>query len=139
MAETEKKYVIVVNKTLPNGLLVNAAAVLATNIGRIAGEDLIGHSVEDASGEEHEGITRVPIAILASNSDGIAGLKKKAASENGLYLVGFTSTAQKATRYEDYEQRMAMLESDELEYVGLGIYGDADAVKKLTGSMPLLR
>ncbi len=135
---TEQKYVIVVDRNLPTGLLANTAAVLATSIGRVA-EGVVGHSVEDASGNVHEGITQLPIAILASDGPGIAELHDRAVPQDGVFMVGFTSTAQRAKRYDEYEQRLAMLESDELEYVGLGIFGDAGEVKRLTGNLPLLR
>ncbi|WP_187170493.1 DUF2000 domain-containing protein [Salidesulfovibrio onnuriiensis] len=138
MAGKDTKYVIVVDRNLPAGLLANTAAVLATSIGRAA-RGVVGQSVEDASGNVHEGITQLPIAILASDGPGIAELRKRAAPQDGVYLVGFTSTAQRARRYDEYEQRMAMLATDELEYVGLGIYGDAGVIRRLTGSMPLLR
>lgn len=136
--KTDRKYVIVVDKSLPAGLIANTAAVLATSIGQKA-EGIVGHSVEDATGAVHEGITTLPIAILASTGPTIAELRQKAETEDDLYLVDFTSTAQSARRYDEYEQRMSMLEPEELKYVGLGIFGDAGTVKKLTGSMPLLR
>lgn len=134
----DRKYVIVVDRHLPAGLRVNTAAVLATSIGK-ATDGVLGHDVEDASGRIHRGITQLPIAILASDAEGIAELHRKAASDEDLLVVGFTATAQKAKRYEEYEQRLAMLETDELEFVGLGIFGAADSVKKLTGNLPLLR
>ncbi len=134
----DKKYVIVVDKHLPAGLRVNTAAVLATSIGK-ATDGVLGHDVEDASGRIHRGITQLPIAILASDAKGIAALRDKAEAEDDLLVVGFTSTAQKAKRYDEYEQHLAMLETDELEYVGLSIFGEADSVKRLTGNLPLLR
>ncbi len=134
----DKKYVIIVDKHLPAGLRVNAAAVLATSIGQ-AVEGVLGRDVEDASGRMHKGITQLPIAILASDGKHIAELHERAASRDDLFVVGFTSTAQKAKQYEDYELRMAMLETDELQFVGLGICGRAEAVSELTGALPLLR
>ncbi len=129
---------IVLDKNLPVGLQVNTAAVLATSIGQV-GEDVLGPDVEDASGRTHQGITQLPIPILASDAEGIADLYEKASSVEDLYLVDFTSTAQKSRHYDHYMQQMAVRETDELEFVGIGLLGEDSCVKKLTGSLPLLR
>lgn len=132
------KYVIVVDKHLSAGLKANAAAVLATSIGH-AVQGVLGPDVEDASGTVHQGITHLPIAILATDGGQIARLRRQAADVDGLYVVGFTSTAQKAKRYEDYELRLAMLDTDDLAYVGLGLCGPAGPVTELTRALPLLK
>ncbi|MGO0862707.1 DUF2000 family protein, partial [Clostridioides difficile] len=41
--------------------------------------------------------------------------------------------------YEEFTQKIATVQEDELQYFGIGIYGNKKQVNKLTGSMPLLR
>ncbi len=135
---SKKKYVIVLDKNLPVGLQVNTAAVLATSIGQV-GEDVVGPDVEDASGRTHHGITQLPIPILASDGAGILELYEKAASNKDLYLVSFTSTAQRSRHYDHYIQQLSKCKTDELEFIGIGILGEAGCVRKLTGALPLLR
>ncbi|WP_320007677.1 DUF2000 domain-containing protein [Maridesulfovibrio sp.] len=135
---SDKKYVIVLDKNLPVGLQVNTAAVLATSIGQ-ASEGVVGPDVEDGSGRTHQGITQLPIPILASDAKSLAELYEKASSVEDLFLVDFTSTAQKARHYDHYMQQMAARATDELEFVGIGLLGDDSHIKKLTGSLPLLR
>lgn len=134
----DKKYVIVLDRDLPVGLQVNTAAVLATSIGQVS-EGVVGPDVEDGSGRTHRGITQLPIPILASDAKSIAELYEKASSVKDLFLVDFTSIAQKSRHYDHYMQQMAARETDELEFVGIGLFGEESNIKKLTGSLPLLR
>lgn len=135
---TESKYVIVVDRHLSAGLRVNTAAVLATSIGK-ATAGVLGPDVKDGSGRMHRGITQLPIAILASDKEGLAELYDKASVNAAILLVGFTSTAQRAKRYDEYEQHLSMLSTEELDFIGLGLFGPSAAVAGLTGSLPLLR
>lgn len=134
------KCVMVINSELPLGLIANTAAVLALTLGKRI-EGIIGPDVFDGSGTCHIGITTTPIPILKSNGEGIKELRDKVASKDfsDLLVVDFSDAAQTTTTYEDYTEKILGCTVNDLEYLGVAIYGDRKKVNKLTGSMPLLR
>ncbi|MDA7028427.1 DUF2000 domain-containing protein [Bacillus sp. CLL-7-23] len=136
----EMKCVIVIDSTLPTGLIANTAAVLALTLGRKV-EGIIGPEVLDASNRTHEGITTIPIPILKSNKTEIKELKHKVDHEDlhDLLVVDFSNAAQTTKNYEDYTKKIATIPSDDLDYLGIALYGEKKKVNKLTGSMGLLR
>jgi hypothetical protein len=70
------KCVIVVDPTLPVGLLANASAVLAMSIGsQIQG--IIGEDVPDRDGSLHRGITRVTVPVLKGDAKRIRSLRDR--------------------------------------------------------------
>ncbi|MBM7870709.1 hypothetical protein JOC70_002203 [Clostridium pascui] len=138
--EQVTKCVMVINSELPLGLIANTAAVLALTLGKRI-EGIIGPDVLDGSGNYHIGITTTPIPILKSDSEGINVLRDKVATKDffDLLVVDFSNAAQTTTTYEVYTEKISKLTTNDLEYLGVAIYGDRKKVNKLTGSMPLLR
>lgn len=131
---------MVINSELPLGLIANTAAVLSLTLGKKI-KDIIGPDVFDASGRCHVGITTIPIPILKSDSRKIKELRDKVASGDfsDLLIVDFSNAAQTTTTYEDYIEKISKFTTEDLEYLGIAIYGDRKKVNKLTGSLPLLR
>lgn len=133
----EMKYVILVDGSLPKGVAANTAAVLSATVGSRVPE-LIGHTVEDGAGAQHQGITMLPIAVLQCNQSRMQEVRLSG-EQKGMLVVGFTRTAQHAHDYEHYERCMSGAEPDELEYLGVAVFGERKAVTGLTGDMGLLR
>ena len=136
--ETEKKCVVVLDAGLPMGLAVNAAAVLATTLGRRV-ESIVGPDVADGSGGLHAGLVDIPIPILKAGAEVVGDIRSRAVATDGLLVVGFTDVAQTSKTYEGYTERMAVSVSEELGYLGVALYGDKKLVNGFTGSLPLLR
>lgn len=136
----EMKCVMVIDTDLPTGLIGNTAAVLALTLGKKI-EGIIGPTVKDASGHFHIGITTTPIPILKGDSLKIKELRNKLYGEefSELLVVDFSNAAQTTKNYEEYTQKIATFSTNDLEYLGLALYGDKKKVNKLTGSMGLLR
>ena len=134
------KCVIVVDETLPIGLLTNTAAALALSLGNhVSG--LIGPDVADGDGRMHKGITAVPIPILAANQAAIQDLlsKSQGATESGLTVLGFSDVAQSCKHYDEYIEKMKAAKADDIDYLGLCLYGPRKKVSSLCGQMKLLR
>jgi hypothetical protein len=136
--ESIRKCVMVIDSSLPLGLMVNTAAVLAVTLGRRI-ESIVGSDVVDGSGGLHAGITNTTLPILAANADKIRQIREKAGSLTEILLVDFTEPAQKSLTYEIYRQRIRMISSEQLNYLGVALYGPRNAISKLTGNLPLLR
>ncbi|HEY9801025.1 MAG TPA: DUF2000 domain-containing protein [Leptolyngbyaceae cyanobacterium] len=136
----ENKCVIVVDGNLPLGLIANTSAVLAMTLGKRI-EGIIGSDIADSSGNCHIGITNTPIPILKSTKDVIKDIRNKIAEEKiaDLLVVDFSYVAQKSKTYADYEKKLSAASSDDLEYLGIALYGNKKDVNRFTGNMPLLK
>ena len=132
--------VIVVDPTLPVGLIANTSAMLAMSIGnKIAG--IIGEDARDKDGSVHRGITRAVVPVLKGNSDLIRHIRHKLIrKENGeLFFVDFCDVAQRCVDYTDYLDKLRRVPADEIAYLGIAICGPDKQVNSLTGSLGLLR
>lgn len=138
MENSAVKCVMVLDEDLPRGLAINAAGVLALTLGRKV-DSIVGPDVTDGSGNEHVGITTMPIPILRAQADQVRQIRLQCAESNGLLVVDFTDAAQTTTTYDDYTQKIAGVPTEELEYLGVALYGPKKQVNKLTGSLPLMR
>ena len=138
MGDGSVKCVMFVSEALPVGLAVNAAGVLAATLGRRV-ESLVGADVVDGSGERHAGLVRIPIPVLKADEEAIRDVRSRASGIEGLLVVDVTEMAQSSRTYEEYRDRMALAQGDELGYLGVALYGEKRAVNKLTGNLPLLR
>ena len=134
------KCVMMIDPTLPAGLMANTAAVLAVSIGnRIP--TIIGEDVRDADGTVHPGITRLGIPVLKGDREQIAGLRSRILGMEvpDLYCVDFCDVAQRSRDYSHYTDRMGKTPASRLSYLGIAICGPEKTVNALTGNAPLLR
>ena len=127
--------VVVVNQELAPGLAANAAAVMAVTLGaRLPA--LVGEDFEDANGERHAGLITTGLPVLRAPADELPALRSRAvAAEVG--VVGFPASGQQTTDYEAFRAMVAR--TAEPDYLGLALYGPQRALRRLTGSLPLLR
>jgi hypothetical protein len=134
------KCVIVVDHTLPLGLIANASAVLAMSIGKQI-DGIVGEDVMDRDGSLHRGITQVPIPVLKGDAQRIRLLRDRLEElANGkLFFVDFCDIAQRSKDYGHYASRLQQTPADGLNYLGIAICGPDRTVNSLTGNMGLLR
>lgn len=135
----DDKCVIVIDSDLPIGLIANTSAVLALTLGnKIKG--IIGPIVVDGDGRTHEGITNTPIPILKGTKNILKELRDTISNDYpNLFIVDFPNAAQTTKNYDDYTNKIVSFTNENLQYLGIAIYGDKKSVNKLTGSIPLLR
>ncbi|MCC0646854.1 DUF2000 domain-containing protein [Clostridioides sp. ZZV15-6598] len=140
MENKNVKCVMVIDENLPMGIISNTAAVMGVTLGKYTPE-IVGPDVIDKTGNNHLGIVAIPVPILKGNKEIIKDLRKKLYTPEfeGLTVVDFSDVAQGCNIYEEFTQKIATVQEDELQYFGIGIYGNKKQVNKLTGSMPLLR
>lgn len=136
----EKKCAIVIDETLPPGLIANTAAILGTTLGKKMPE-LVGENITDASGIEHLGIVETPVPILKADKTQLHELRNKSASESfsEVTVAAFTDAAQGCKTYQEYINKLQRAVSSDYHYLGLGFYGDKKKINRLTGSLPLLQ
>lgn len=140
MTTNDEKCVVILNADLPLGVLANTATILGISLGKFIPHQ-VGPSVFDQSNLEHTGVIQIPVPILQTNTDKIKSIRETIAQPKyeELMVVDFSDVAQSCLNYDDYIMKMAKVESTQLNYFGLAIYGTKKLVNKLTGDLPLLR
>lgn len=132
------KCVLIVDSDLPTGEQANIAAVLAMTIGA-KNDIIIGRDLPDADNTIHHGITQLNIPVLIACSEKIREIHDKAALDERVFIVEFTSTAQESRSYDEYTSKLAITPGQVLRYIGIGILGDKKTVNKFSGNLKLLR
>lgn len=133
------KCVMIIDKELSAGIAANTAAALGISLsGRIAG--LVGESLLDGDGRVHEGVTNIPIPILAMSREELREKYDiiKESEDPEIFLIGFSETAQRSISYKDYTEKLAHRTKEQINYLGICIYGPKSKVNKLTGSLKML-
>ena len=140
MENENLKCVMILDETLPRGLIANAAAILGITLGKNL-PAIVGQSVADKDGNEHEGIITFPVSVLAGRKESIKLLRQKlfGADFRDIVTVDFSDLAQGCKTYSEYIDKMADAPESELAYVGIAICGDKKKVNRLTGNLPLLK
>ena len=136
-AATAVRTVIVIDRDLPKGLAANAAAVLAHGFGaRMPG--LVGADFADAAGGSHAGLIPTGVPILGADKTDLPALRATAV-ECGLVVVDLPVAGQQTTVYETFRAAVAGAAPDDLTYLAVLVSGPPGTVRRLTGSLGLLR
>jgi hypothetical protein len=130
---------IIVDPTLPIGLVANTVATIGIGIGAIE-TDLGSTLLVDADGRKVRTSANRPVPILQATAEVLGALLLRAvsASEAG-HVVPFPRFARSLHRFEDYlaEFPQRDLKSEIID--GLGLAGPEKWVRSLTGNLKLLR
>jgi hypothetical protein len=129
------KCVLIVDEALPPGYAANAAAVMAMTLGTKV-PDLIGEDFTDGAGTAHAGLFRNGLPVLKAPAERFPQLRAAAVAA-GVGVVGMPVNGQQTNDYEAFKAMVAKLDAP--DYLGLAFYGPDRAVKRLTGSLALLR
>lgn len=135
-----EKCVMVIDESLPLGIIANTAAIMGITLGKKMPE-VVGADVTDQSGNEHLGIIEFPVPILRGTRSIIKQIRERLYLPDfqDLTVVDFSDLAQSCKTYDEFTQKMGNVSKSTLQYFGLAICGPRKKVNKLTGSMPLLR
>ncbi len=135
----EKKCVLILDETMPPGILANTAAVLSASLGKLCPE-MIGCDLPDRSGYMHRGITTIAMPILKGNPSLLRRMRRQLTEfEPDLLVVDLISATRTTKSYEEYAVVLKQSSDEEVEYLGLALYGDKKTITSLTGSLGLLR
>lgn len=134
------KCVMILDETLPLGLIANTAAIMGITLGKEFPE-VIGADVIDQNGSRHSGIIQIPIPILRGSTEKIRQIREKLCQPDSqdLKFVDFSDLAQGCKHYDEFIEKMCQTPEEKLQYLGLAIYGAKKKINQLTGSMPLLK
>lgn len=131
---------MVIDETLPLGIIANAAAIMGITLGKHVPE-VVGADVTDKTGNEHLGIIEFPIPILKGSMESIKTIRERLYEPDfvDLTVVDFSDLAQGCKTYDEFIEKMKEVSETDLNYFGVAICGAKKKVNKLTGNLPLLR
>lgn len=136
----ERKCVMVVDENLPLGIIANTTAILGNTLGSHY-PSAVGKDVMDKTGNSHLGIIEIPIPILKGNKEFLKDLREKLYQEEyqDMIVADFSDVAQSCKTYDEYIDKISKINSKDITYFGIALYGNKKQVNKLTGSIGLLR
>jgi hypothetical protein len=132
-----ERCVIVLANDLPVGRAANAAAVIALTVGQ-RHPGLVGAPLIDASAVEHPGLIPIGITVLAAASADLASIRDKGL-QAGCDLIDFPAQGQQTTSYAALREAVAQVATSDLRYVGVALVGPRDPVRKIVGTLLLLK
>ena len=135
-----EKCVMILDESLPLGLLANTAAIMGITLGKKLPE-VVGADVTDRSGNTHLGIIEFPVPVLRGSREHIRQIREKLYQPDfqDVTAVDFSDLAQSCKTYDEFIEKMGRVPESALQYLGVAICGTKKKVNKLTGNMPLLR
>ena len=136
---SENKCVLIVDESMPLGVVANTAAVLSASLGKLRPE-MIGADLPDCDGHTHQGITTMAIPILRGNGPLLKKMRTQLKEfEPALLVVDLIGATRTTKSYEEYAAALGRTPGDEIEYLGLALFGEKKTINSLTGSLGLLR
>ena len=118
------KYVMIIDESLPVGIIANTAAVMGITLGKRI-PDIVGADVYDSTGKEHLGIIEFPVPILKGDAKSIKEIREKLYEPEfmDLTVVDFSDLAQGCKTYSEFIEKMKGLAETDLNYFGIVICG----------------
>lgn len=140
MDRQTEKCVMVIDDSLPAGIIANTAAIMGITLGA-AMPEVVGTDVTDRSGRRHLGIIEFPVPILRGSAESIRQIREKLYRPEfqALTVVDFSDMAQGCKDYGEFAEKMGGVPESALRYLGVAVCGPKKKINQLTGSMPLLR
>lgn len=137
--ETKRRFVLVVNEKESNpGKLMNALGhAMAGLVGNAARDtDFCFVDYEDGDGNTHPAISHYPVIVLkAKNSNQIKKVRDEA-QEKGIAFTDFLRTMA-IGKTQDQLDATKNASGDDIEYLGLALFGDTDALREITKKLSL--
>jgi Protein of unknown function (DUF2000) len=131
------KWVVVVDKTVPPGRMVNAVACIAASTGE-AVRGLLGPASADASGQQHTGLPWIGCTILQATPEQLATIREKAVAGEGVLVADMPAIAQTTRVYDEYMAQLAETKPDDLATCAISVVGPRNRIAKLVKGLELL-
>jgi len=132
---TTHKFVAILNKKGDPGKVMNALAHMSVGLvfGATAQEkiDMGFFDYIDADGNAHKDLSKNSYVILRADNSNQIRAARQMAIEKGVHYVDFTDSMQDGTYLEQIERIKHIHEAD-LNYIGICLFGEIDAVSEIT-------
>ncbi|MFT8409148.1 DUF2000 domain-containing protein [Liquorilactobacillus satsumensis] len=134
----QTKCVLVINSDLPIGLSANTAAILGCSLGTLHPE-INGKQLTDAENGIYPGIVQIPLPVLEASSSRISEMQKEVLNLEQIEVLSFVDCAQQAKNYLEYATQLRQSKHEQLQFLGICLYGQAKLVNHFTGDLPILK
>jgi len=134
----DKKCVIIVDGSLPAGILANATACLGFSLGNVLPDEM-GPVQVDASGTRHGGLISIPIPILVTTTAQLHGIVTNAYTADLEHVFDMSEAAQSSKTQQEYAEKIKEISAEDMRYWAVAFYGPKKIVNKLCGSLALYR
>ena len=126
----EKRVILVIRKDLESWQIANTIAHISAYIGNKLEETFgTGENFVTSDGQKHPRNSQYPIIIKrAKSSEQLANLMQKA----DVLYHGFIREMVDHTNDEDLQEALGKKKDEEVEYLGIGVFGKNETVDKLT-------
>jgi hypothetical protein len=131
------KWVVVVDRDVPAGQMVNAVACIAASTGELV-SGLIGPAGPDASGHVHPGLPWAGCAILTADHAELAEIREKAVASEGVLVTDMPMLAQTTRVYDEYLAALAETKPTDLAVRAISMIGPRNKISKLVKRLELL-
>jgi hypothetical protein len=131
------KWAIVVDTSVPAGLMANAVACVAASTGALV-TGLIARGGPDASGHDHPGLPWAGCTVLGGSPEEIAAVRARAAASEGVLVADMPRSAQTNRVYDDYLGELAGTKPEDLGVSAFSVFGPRNRVDKLVRKLALL-
>ena len=117
-----EKCVMVIDESLPLGLIANTAAIMGITLGKKMPE-VVGDDVTDRSGNKHLGIIEFPVPILRGSQSIIRQIREKLYQPDfqDLTVVDFSGLAQGCKTYDEFVEKMGHVTESALQYLSIAV------------------
>jgi lysyl-tRNA synthetase class 2 len=135
----DNRIAIVINKDLENWQIANAISHISAYLGHKLDEKFgTGENFVTKDGKNHPRNSQYAIVILAANPGQMANFMQKV-RESGLLYHGFIKEMIETTNDNEITEILAEKSDAEIEYLGVGIFGDNETLRKLTNKFSLYK
>jgi hypothetical protein len=132
------KMVVVIATEAAIGVALNTAALLGVGLGRHH-DDTVGPDTTDASGAAHTGMCAYPIPVLRAPAEQLQSLRAQAAARPDVTIHDMHQVAQQARTYDQMSTTLSGTKPEDIDYLGLALFGPRATIDSLTGALPLYR
>lgn len=132
-----RRIVILVNQELPAWKVLNTVGHISAHFGSHLGEEFRTQPYfKTLDGAEIPRNSQYPIIILSGSTEAIKSFSKEIESED-LEKMFFIPEMIETTDDENIEAFLSLKTKEELEYLGIGLFGENEKIKKLTQGFKL--
>ena len=137
--ENAYRFIAVLNKKVDAGRLMNALGHMTAGLaGKVCQEDMQFLEYRDKDGGIHPGISHFPFIVLAADNSNKIRTARKEAIARVIPFTDFTSTMTVGSSQQQLNATEAVRE-EELEYYGLCLFGETEALREFTGKFSLFK
>lgn len=134
----DKKIVGIIATNVEASVALNVIGHLAVSIGKNADDEIMGKRVlNDASGNEHLGISRFPFIITKVKMGKLKNAIEEAKKNPKLLVADYPKDMLETRTDDELVESILLKDNDNIEYMGAVIYGDTEEVNKITGKFQL--